>query len=207
MPEHDDNRTPTIRGAILAGGRATRYGGAPKGLLEAAPGISIVERLVSELASAGVDDVLIVTNSLRDYRRLGLPLIPDIRPGLGPLAGIEAALAHYSDTCEAVLFLPCDLPAITARELRCLMDAFAASAAPVAVAVAEPFLWQPLCAVVHNALRETVSRALDEGRRSVRELWQEVGAIPVYFPDAAPFLNVNTAEDMAGWRALREETA
>lgn len=215
MPSHTDRSEPTIAAAILAGGNALRYGGVAKGFLEAEPGISIIEKELSELGSAGVQEVIIVANDPAPYKALRLAVIPDLRTGIGPLAGIEAALSHYSGMYEATLLLPCDLPGITAREIRALTDAFVVNSASVVAAVTAEsgartsgsFLWHPLCAVVHNDLYCTVSRAIDDGQRRPRALWQEVGAMPVHFDDPTAFFNVNSPEDLARWRAIREGAA
>jgi len=191
-------------GAVLAGGRATRYGGQPKGLLRLGDGRTIIEREVAELRAAGVEDIVIVANEAPPYERCGETVIRDLRPGMGPLGGIEAALAWSRGRCDSVVFLPCDLPGMTAKEIAGLASAFAGTSELVAVAVTEASFWQPLCAVVHNAALPRVSRALDEGRRAVREVWQELGAAEVRFDDPAPFFNVNSPEDLARWRAQAE---
>ncbi len=193
-----------MAGAVLAGGKATRYGGRPKGLLRLGDGRTIIKREVAELRAAGVGDVVIVANEAALYERYGEAVIRDLRPGMGPLGGIEAALAWSRGRCDSVLFLPCDLPGVTAKAIAALASAFADGAELVAVAVTEASFWQPLCAVVHNDALPAVSRALDEGRRTVREVWQDLGAAEVQFGDPAPFFNVNSPEDLARWRAQVE---
>jgi molybdenum cofactor guanylyltransferase len=193
----------SIAAAILAGGRNSRYGGRPKALEQVAPGLSILANELNELAAAGIGEVVVVTNQADAYCDCGAQTIADLRPGLGPLGGIETALAHYAPSYDATLFLPCDLPGITRRELRHLMDGFVRSAGQVVVA-AHIFL-EPLCTVVHNSLRKTITQALDDGQRSPAKLWRQLGAIPVQFAHAAPFYNVNRPEDLAGWQATQEE--
>ena len=129
------------------------------------------------------------------------PILPDLRPGLGPLSGIEAALRHFAGLREAVLFLPCDLPGITPREVGVLLGAWEARRGPLLVAETGPDLWHPLCAIVHNELSSAVSAALDRDHRSVRLLWRDLGAAAVPFDDPAPFFDVNTMEDWALWCA------
>lgn len=128
---------PTIAAAILAGGRATRYGGVAKGLLQLPNGESIIARLVRIIGSAGVTEIVICADdpstplgtSPAPYEHLGLPIIPDhagfTKPApIGPLGGIAAALRHFGGRADGVLILPCDMPAITEREIRALMEAF-----------------------------------------------------------------------------------
>ena len=203
MTAQTDDSAPTIAGAILAGGRSSRYGGKLKGLEEVAPGVSMMDREIRELTSAGLGEVIIVTNEPEAYRHCGAQMIPDLRPGLGPLGGIEAALAHYAGRYDATVLLPCDLPAITRHEIRTLVEGFVAGSARVAVAA--HIFWEPLCTVVHNSLLAAIREALDEGQRSPGKLWRDLGAAPVDFADPAPFCNVNSPEDLARWQGAREE--
>ena len=85
-------------GAILAGGLATRYGGANKAALDLGDGRTLLEHISGELSAAGVGEVVVCVSAeaARAARAGGLKAIPDRRPHLGPLAGIEAALAYYA---------------------------------------------------------------------------------------------------------------
>lgn len=185
-----------IAGAILAGGKATRWGGVIKGLVEVAPGVTMLDRARSALEGAGVQDIVVVAGQTSPYGDLGLPVIPDLRPDAGPLAGIEAALTYHAARHEATLILPCDMPRITAREVARLREAFQEAQEGVVQAVTEGCLWHPLCAVVRNRLRPLITAALDRGERSVRRVWQEAGATPVHFADPTPFINANTPDDL-----------
>ncbi len=195
---------PRLLAAILAGGAASRYGGRPKGLLEIAPGLTIIENEIRQLRRAGLGEIVIVANDAQPYSELGLQVIPDLRSGCGPLAGIEAALSHSARRFEATLFLPCDLPGITAKEISRLCTAFANAQARIAVCTTGPCSVQPLCTVVQNGLLPEIAAALDRGERSPRRLWHHLGALQVSFADAAPFHNVNEPADLAAWLAGRE---
>jgi molybdopterin-guanine dinucleotide biosynthesis protein A len=194
-----NRREPGIAAGILAGGRASRFSGCAKGLLELPGGVSIIENALGAVAAAGIAPVAILANDPEPYEHLGVEIVPDRRPGLGPLGGIEAALFHYSERCEAVLVLPCDVPGITGREVRALRAAFEQSRPPAVVAATGDGFWHPLCAVARVDLLSAVSRALDAGQNGVYRLWRGVGAVPVYFDDAAPFFNVNTPADLDRW--------
>ncbi len=143
-----------IAGAILAGGQAVRSGGRPKGLLEAVSGLAIIEQEIRQLNLAGIDEVIIVASDPQPWCDCALKVVLDLRSGVEPLAGIEAALAYYGSSYDATLFLPCDLPGITTSEISQLLAAFTNNSAPVAVAVTRDFFCEPLCAVVHNNLTQ-----------------------------------------------------
>jgi len=197
-------KTRRLLGAILAGGRASRYGGRPKGLLEIAPGLSIIENEVRQLRRAGLSEVVLVAGEKQPYSHLGLEVIPDLRADCGPLGGIEAALAWARGRFEATLFLPCDLPGITAKEIRRLRRAFGTGGVRVAVCTVGACGFEPLCTVVHNDLLPQITLALDRGERSPGRLWRALGALEVPCPDPAAFHNVNEPADLAAWLVGRK---
>jgi len=191
----------TVAGAVLAGGRASRYGGTAKGLLECAAGVSIIEKLIGEMTSAGINEIVILANDPEPYRFCRREIVPDLTSGIGPLGGIEAGLAHYAEWRDAVVFLPCDLPGITACEISVLKAAFCASDAGIVVAESADSFWQPLCTVVRTALLSDISKAIEKGERRVQQVWKDLGASAVRFDDPAAFFNVNTPDDMRRWQA------
>jgi molybdopterin-guanine dinucleotide biosynthesis protein A len=188
-----------LAATILTGGSASRYGGAPKGLLRLPDGTTILSRAVVALRNAGIHRVLLAANDHTPYRDLGLPMAADDRPGCGPLGGIVTALRYWAGQADGVLFLPCDLPALTDREVEALAAAFNPPRAPLAAARTTDGRWHPLCSVVHVGKAAILADALEHGERSVWRLWEQLGAKPVRFADDAPFFNVNTPEDLADW--------
>ena len=73
-----------IAAGVLAGGGGKRFGGRPKGLLKAGPGICIMQKQVAELVRSGMEEVIILANDPRPYRAFGPRIVPDLRPGTGP---------------------------------------------------------------------------------------------------------------------------
>jgi molybdopterin-guanine dinucleotide biosynthesis protein A len=90
---------------VQAGGESRRMG-QDKALMPFL-GRPLIQRVVDRLAPIA-DEVIVTTNRLEDYRFLGLPLYPDLKPGRGALGGLYTALA--SATCEAVAVVACDMP-------------------------------------------------------------------------------------------------
>ena len=70
-------------------------------------GRPLIQRVVERLNPIA-DEVIVTTNRPDDYRFLGLPLFPDLKPGRGALGGLYTALS--SATCEAVAVVACDMP-------------------------------------------------------------------------------------------------
>ena len=187
-----------IASVILAGGNASRLGHIPKGKLRLSSGTSIIQRLIDQLTIAGIDDIAISTNNTEEYAVFGKTIIPDNRRGVGPLAGVEAGLGFFSDF-DAVIFIPCDLPAITDREISALIDCFSSELVPVAYVQTDEFFYHPLCAVVHTDVSQSISLAIDNGTRRPLRLWQQLNGKPLRFPSDKPFFNINSFTDLELW--------
>lgn len=95
-------------GIILAGGQSSRMG-QNKALMRMS-GVTVIERIASELDKI-VDELLIVTNSLREYDFLKIQLVEDEQKGKGPLAGIQAGLK--ASRSDQNLIVACDMPFIS----------------------------------------------------------------------------------------------
>ena len=188
-----------ISAAILTGGKASRLGGIVKGLLVGPRDVPLIERLISELAIAGVHKVILSTNDPQPYARFGRTTVSDLNPGTGPLGGIEASLVHLANRCESVIFLPCDLPHLSAAEMIALIRAHQSMPDRVVMAgTAENE--HPLCAVVPIGVLPNVSSAIRVGHYGVSRLWHGLAAVTVRMDDSMSLMNINTAEDLHRWR-------
>ncbi|MGC4000917.1 MAG: molybdenum cofactor guanylyltransferase [Anaeromyxobacter sp.] len=158
-----------ISGALLAGGRGSRLGGVPKGLLQregrpiAAGAIQLMEALF--------DSVFMVADDPAPYRHLGVPIIPDQLPGRGAPGGLHAAL-HAART-PWVFTAACDMPFLAEASIRALAAARHEGAQVVVVRWAGRL--QPLHALWARAALPAVEAALREGTPSLRAL---VAALP-----------------------------
>lgn len=184
-----------IAGAILAGGKAERLGGAVKGLLRLPGGMTVVEHLRGEMQAAGFSPMALCAGEHNCYADLGMAVVRDRVPERGPLAGIEAALARFQGYADAVAMVPCDMPRVTAAEFARLRAAFGPERGRIVLAATGAEAWHPLCSIVHIGLLPEITRALEERRLSVHRLWRELGALPVLFQDGFRFANVNTPDD------------
>ncbi len=182
---------------ILAGGQATRMGGADKGLamLNRAP---LIEWTLAALAAQSVPpaNILISANrNLDTYAAYGHPVLPDTLTGSqGPLAGILAALqSTHLSTSGNLLVLPCDaaqLPGDFAARLLAR-----AEAGLDAVSAADPQHWHPTLMLLHGAKPASLLDYLESGQRSIRGWLAGMRHETVGF--STPFANSNTPEDLA----------
>ena len=190
-------------GAILAGGRATRFGGTAKGL-ERIGGERIIDRVADALREA-CDDVVLVANAGDAATWLpGVPVIGDLRTGVGALGGVHAALLQAAD---AVAVLSWDAPFVPGALMRALRAEGEAGDADAAMPSSDsPWGFEPLCAWYGPRCRAAIERQLDAGDRRAGG-WQ--GAVRTVRVDAGPwgdprilFFNVNTPEDLVRARLL-----
>lgn len=111
--QNKNSRIDSICGVILAGGKSSRFG-ENKALAEF-HGQPLISR-VAEIITSVFSSCLLVTNDPDTYKFLNLPMIGDIFPGHGPLAGIHAALTHVPQ--PEVFVTGCDMPRIDPRFIR-----------------------------------------------------------------------------------------
>jgi len=117
-----------LLGAVLAGGMSRRMG-VPKATLRLPDGRSMLEAAVAALLPI-CDRVAMVGGNPEWLADLSLQIeyFPDIHPGEGPLAGIEAALASCcrTDVSPAVLggclIVGCDQPCLRTELLGRLIE-------------------------------------------------------------------------------------
>ncbi|MGZ8470135.1 MAG: molybdenum cofactor guanylyltransferase [Gemmatirosa sp.] len=198
-----------MTGVILAGGNAARFGGRAKGL-ETVGGARILDRVAAALAPA-CDRLLLVAHAPDASDWLpGVPVAADVRPGLGSLGGLHAALAHAR---TPVLVVAWDMPFVTAPLLLALRapgDAGARAVRPVH----PDGRVEPLCAYYDARCLATVERLLDAGARRARALGDVVGAATLdgaalaAFGDPAVLLSsVNAPDDLARARLFVDHLA
>jgi molybdopterin-guanine dinucleotide biosynthesis protein A len=194
-----------IPGVLLAGGQARRMGGGDKGRLEIA-GTSLIERAIARLAPQAGPLALNANGDPARFADLGLPVIADSVAGWpGPLAGVLAGLDWAAGLgAERIVTAAADTPFFPDDLVRRLVAGAEAAGAPIALAATpDPergSVRHPTFGLWPVALRKDLRAALEEGVRKV-VLWTERhGAVDVTFetrPEADPFFNVNTPEDLA----------
>ncbi len=187
---------------ILAGGRATRFGGAAKGL-ERIGSVRIIDRVAAALDGV-CDRLLLVANAPDAGTWLpGARVAPDVLPGFGSLGGLHAALAHAG---TAVVVVAWDMPFVPAGLLAALRtegDLGATAVIPDAGSGPEP-----LCAYYARDCCPVAERLLRAGERRARALGDAVGArrfdagqVARFGDPHTLFRNVNTPHDLDAARA------
>jgi molybdopterin-guanine dinucleotide biosynthesis protein A len=196
-----------MRGAILAGGAASRYGGAPKGLLTVG-GSRILDRVVARVqAVTGAAPLLVANASGASAWRPDLKTIPDARPGFGSLGGIFTAATAGPGP---VLCVAWDMPFVPEALLRALVEGAAAGTYDAFLPESSGRRGvEPLCAVYGPACGPAIARRLDSGdlkaisfHPDVRVGILSLAQVRAFGDPDELFFNVNTPDDLERAEAL-----
>jgi molybdopterin-guanine dinucleotide biosynthesis protein A len=185
-------------GVILAGGAASRFHGAAKGL-ERVGGTRIIDRVANALREA-TDNLLLIANDPRASTWLpGVPVAADRLVGQGGLGGIHAALVAAAGP---VLIVAWDMPFVPGSLLRALREAGAAADAAVAESGSKRGL-EPLCAYYTPACVAPIEKRLASGDRRVIGFHEDVRLVRLPHDEVARhgdperiFMNVNTPDEL-----------
>jgi molybdopterin-guanine dinucleotide biosynthesis protein A len=184
---------------VQAGGESRRMG-QDKALMPFL-GRPLIQRVVDRLTPLA-DEVIVTTNRPEDYRFLGLPLFPDLKPGRGALGGLYTALS--SATCEAVAVVACDMPFASPTLLDAGYRLLVQEEADVVIPDSGGGL-EPMHAVYR---RETCIAAIEAAIEADR--WKLISWFPqvkvrilqpdevkLHDPSGLAFWNLNTPEEFA----------
>ncbi len=199
-----------MRGAVLAGGAARRYGGRPKGLAELG-GRRILDLVVDAVRAATGAPPLLVANAPDSATwRPDLDTLPDVRPGGGSLGGIYTAVVSGAGP---VLCVAWDMPFVSAELLQALAGGSAGYDAFLPESDGRRGV-EPLCAVYGPACGPAVERQLERGDLRAIGFHPDVkvGTLPLErvrrFGDPNElFFNVNTPEDLERAEAMWQRRA
>ena len=189
-----------MRGAILAGGGATRFGGKAKGL-ELVGGERILDRLVDAFTAALGGPPLLVANAPdAGTWRPDLRTVADARPGLGALGGIYTAVVEAPAPVVCVAW---DMPFVSESVIRALAAGLDSHDAMLPQSGGRRGM-EPLCAAYGPACRDAIADSLAAGDLRAIGFHDRirVGILPLAEvraladPDLL-FFNVNTADDLA----------
>ena len=194
-PHADNDKIDGITGIILAGGESRRMG-SNKALLKIGdtPLIETVYRTMAEL----FHEVIIVTNTPEQYGFIPCRTVPDIHPGAGSIAGLQAGLA--ASNTGRIFIAACDMPTLAPELVRRLCST--TEACDAVVAVNSDGFREPLHAVYDRSCLTEIQNLLDQGDKSILLLldrirtrqieWKEISGIA---GAQESFCNLNTPRE------------
>ncbi len=201
-----------MRGAILAGGTASRFGGQPKGL-EQVGGERILDRVAQALAAATETAPLLIANAAEAAEwRPDLRVIRDAIRDCGSLGGIYTALS----ACEApVLVMAWDMPFVPVELLVELVERSGDYDAFLPESSGPKNRLEPLCAVYKPSCLEAIREHLVEEDFRASGFLESVNLgtmsreeVERYGDPETLLFNINTPTDLTKaqefWRSLHE---
>ncbi len=188
------------RGAILAGGAASRFGGKAKGL-ETVGGERILDRVVRVVKEAVGELPLLVANADDAHEWIeGAVVAKDVIPNCGTLGGIYSAVTRSE---HPVFITAWDMPFVSLE----LLKAVIAGASAFDVFLPEsngPLGFEPLCGVYSPACAEPIKAALDDEDYRSTSFHEHVRVSTLPLSDVRTFgdpdmlfFNVNIPSDVA----------
>lgn len=166
--------------------------------------------LVAGALAQVTDLVVVAANDPEASTWLGMhEAIPlsDRHPGMGGLAGVEAALTYHS----AVIVVAWDMPFVSARLLEAILEAARVHDSDAVVPESlSPHGIEPFCAFYSERVREPLARFLERGGGAAHEFvtrLPHLHRLPLAEvrrtgdPDRL-FFSVNTPEDLERARAM-----
>jgi molybdopterin-guanine dinucleotide biosynthesis protein A len=131
----------------------------------------------------------------------GIVTVPDPVPGLGPAAGVAAALEHArAEALAGCLVTPVDTPQLNTHDLRALIDRWLPRADTVVCAVGgRTRRLQPLIAIYPTGVCGAIRELLTSSDRSLRR-WLEGHPHQEVTLDESSLININRPEDLTGGR-------
>jgi len=176
---------------ILSGGRSSRFGtDKARALLESEP----LLRWVVKPLQARAAHLTVVAEVPDKYEDLGFRTLGDRVRDLGPLGGLITALHDLDSLKETGWLFLCSCDFVGARSQ--WVDELLSHRRPGADAVVfRGERWEPLFALYHTSILESVAAALACGQRAVRCVLESARTVEVPLPgDWGVASSVNTHE-------------
>jgi molybdopterin-guanine dinucleotide biosynthesis protein A len=192
-------------GVILAGGGATRFGGAPKGL-ETIGDQRIIDRVASVLRLV-TDELLLIANAPNATTWLpGVRTERDVRTGAGALGGLHAALTHAR---ADIVLVAWDMPFVSAALLGEMRDLGEREGADAVLPASDSSGRgvEPLCGWYSARCLGAIEASLDRDdlrvvgfHRDVRVKTLSAERVQAFGDPRRLFSNVNTPADLEAAR-------
>lgn len=194
---------------MLAGGASRRFGGTPKGLERLGERLRLVDFVFAKLAKA-TDGIVIASNDpLASQWFPGIEAVPDIHPGSGGLAGVEAGMNWAKG--RDVIAVAWDMPFVNGGLLVSLVDAADKNDADAVVPESDsPHGIEPFCAFYSKRVHKPLADFLSAGGGPAHEFLRSLPRLHVLTTQQVSWVgdpkrmlfSVNTPDDLERARAM-----
>lgn len=185
-------------GVILAGGLSTRYGGENKAFLQVG-GMRILDRLFAVYTEL-FDEIILVTNSPREFLEWDALIVTDIFPVRSSLTGIHAGLLYARH--PFAFFSACDTPFLKKEVVEAVLDSLEPGIDLVIPRTSAGF--EPLCAAYSQRCLKAAEDHILQNKFKIQMALsgKRIETIPEGVlrerdPELRSFFNVNSPEDLA----------
>lgn len=197
-------RDPTVAAErataiILAGGKSTRMG-FDKALLPI-HGRPMVQQVVDQLRPV-FNQILIVADDVEKFAFLGLEVVRDEVPDVGPLMAVVSGLRVSAHDLNLVV--GCDMPSIDTDFVVDMLREAGAYDCVVPVTCEGHF--EPLLAVYRKSVLEQAEAVLAGGHRRIACLFDRCKVKYVSLPESDCARNLNTFDDYVALLSAREHS-
>lgn len=178
---------------ILAGGKSSRFGSnKARATVAGGPLIMQVRSSLEPFASS----IIVVAEADGAYEDLGLKTIGDLKPGLGPLGGLQAAISDM--TGEGWFLLSqCDRLGIRPEWVRRLIDGRRAAGEGCRAVVFRGRYYQPIPGLYHSSLQSAVDDLIAMGELKLSSLLDPAFTHALELPENwARSKDINTKNDL-----------
>jgi molybdopterin-guanine dinucleotide biosynthesis protein A len=188
-----------VNAAILVGGAGRRLGGVEKGKLVIC-GKTVVERILGSLEDFNTVIVCRDEEQSGKYEDWENIIVDEFR-GMGPLAGIHAALKHFGDS---TLIVAADMPFLRRNVALKLWKERARNKADALIPVWGCGKMEPLLAVYSATTLPEIERSLERGETKVlapimrleKVIFYSIEKLRDVDEKLISFFNINTPEDL-----------
>lgn len=182
-----------LAAALIAGGASKRFG-ASKAALDLGDGRgSLAGRILGAMRDAGLDPLFYNAPEPLPDLPSGVRVVPDRRPGRGPLEGLATVLQAVH---APVLVAACDMPGLDRAAFEALCGAWKPELRGLVARGDDG--WHPLLGIYDSSLLPEIEQRLDAGRRAMHLLADELD-LTAWPAPARWLVNVNTPGDWEVW--------
>jgi len=191
------NKSLSIAGVILAGGKNARIGGKCKAFIQLRDKsfLNMITLTLEQL----FNELILVTNNPSDFAAFmhKYSIITDKIKGVGPLGGINSALYHCST--EAIFVVPCDMPYVNKELIEKQIEFFNNTDCDALIPRMGSFI-EPLHAIYKKSIFTTLQSFLNETKDfRIRSFLKLIHVQYMEMEDneltRQAFTNINTQED------------
>jgi molybdenum cofactor guanylyltransferase len=173
---------------ILAGGNSRRMGREKAFLL--VKGKPLIEHIFSQLYKY-FNQVLISADNKDLYSFLGVPVIPDKKPGSGPLMGIASALEASKNDINFVT--ACDIPDINIPFVTMMITM--SKDYDGVVPVNSKSQYEPMFAVYKKSMLKGIKKVLSGRKKKISDVFPLYRIKFITLSNTSWLRNLNTMED------------